>query len=738
MKKYLMIGFAAVAFASCAKHDFETMSQAQIDKANYDAKFVAAFGQPASNHTWGFGSASTRAVKPVYASDNYAAYSKTKPSGFTDAIPTSRKPSVPEFATTASAAGALDASTNTLQDGGVYFVKDGYYLDNPQNRQNMTIYIDDNMTFNYGLGDCKGNKIIVSENKTLKVTSLSTFGQGVSIYLAPGAVLDLSELSYEEVVDWSTMEKVTRHTFKCDNNSLTPATKIYMGAGSKIKGGDLYFQNGYQVLNNGGSFEDVNSITMDKNCVVWNEGSLDVNGNVELTNNGCLLYNAKGTGISATVGSLNVKTDNCVVYNNGNFTCEGALDLTDGASEFANGIDGTLTAASVDLASTSMMYNAGTATVYGMTKIENKTNKWLNEGSYTSGDFEITGFDKSGTNVWNNCKLIVTANGTGMTGTGNFHLNRGSIILEGGADAGSMLTCDSFTWEDTSGFYLGSKSMVNVIGNIYTDNYNSGYGFYGIGEERAVVKAASITKSADNQYSMSYFGNLYVDIDDHFAQGSVDPWGKQLFYYCDETVQFGDESKSPVYIKSSDCNDGYGTEEEEEFPETYDLRVMAEDLTVSSNSDFDFNDVVFDAKIDATAGKTYIKLLAAGGTLPLKIGCDADGNGGEEVHGKFGVGTGTMVNTYTGQHDAYDPVEFSLPQTWDGIGDIPVYVYKSGEWQLITAYTGMPASKFGCPVGTDWADEREDIDTKWDGGFTIWVGNVSKPFWADWNKTNEE
>ena len=126
--------------------------------------------------------------------------------------------------------------------------------------------------------------------------------------------------------------------------------------------------------------------------------------------------------------------------------------------------------------------------------------------------------------------------------------------------------------------------------------------------------------------------------------------------------------------------------------------------------------------------------MAAGGTLPLKIGCDADGNGGEEVHGKFGVGTGTMVNTYTGQHDAYDPVEFSLPQTWDGIGDIPVYVYKSGEWQLITAYTGMPASKFGCPVGTDWADEREDIDTKWNGAFTIWVGDVSKPFWADWNK----
>lgn len=733
-----MIGLAALAIASCAKHDFETMTQEQIIKAEYDAKFVAHFGQPASNHTWGFGSASTRAVKPVYASDNYAAYSKTKPSGFTDAIPTSRKPSVPEFATTASAAGALDASTNTLQDGGVYFVKDGYYLDNPQNRQNMTIYIDDNMTFNYGLGDCKGNKIIVSENKTLKVTSLSTFGQGVSIYLAPGAVLDLSELSYEEVVDWSTMEKVTRHTFKCDNNSLTPATKIYMGAGSKIKGGDLYFQNGYQVLNNGGSFEDVNSITMDKNCVVWNEGSLDVNGNVELTNNGCLLYNAKGTGISATVGSLNVKTDNCVVYNNGNFTCEGALDLTDGASEFANGIDGTLTAASVDMKSTSLMYNAGTATVYGMTKIENKTNKWLNEGSYTSGDFEITGFDKSGTNVWNNCKLIVTANGTGMTGTGNFHLNRGSIILEGGADAGSMLTCDSFTWEDTSGFYLGSKSMVNVIGNIYTDNYNSGYGFYGIGEERAVVKAASITKSADNQYSMSYFGNLYVDIDDHFAQGSVDPWGKQLFYYCDETVQFGDESKSPVYIKSSDCNDGYGTEEEDEFPDSFDGRVMAEDLNVSGDetgqkSDWDFNDVVFDWAISEDGKKAYVELLAAGGTLQLKIGgklVDGEVIGGVEIHSADGLNAfmcNTGLRTVPTKKlilNAPDGESYS-----DG-GDILLTVFKGGKWIEIPAKRGEPAGKFNCLTTTDWCDEYVDIKKAYTK-FTEWVASPS----VNWEST---
>ena len=70
MKKYLMIGFAAIAFASCSNHDIETMSQEQIIKAQYEANFVAQFGQPASNQDWGFG-ASTRAfTRGVFSNGN--------------------------------------------------------------------------------------------------------------------------------------------------------------------------------------------------------------------------------------------------------------------------------------------------------------------------------------------------------------------------------------------------------------------------------------------------------------------------------------------------------------------------------------------------------------------------------------------------------------------------------------------------------------------------------------------
>ena len=56
-----MIGFAAVAFAACSNHDFETYTPEQMVKAEYDAKFIAEFGQPNPSHNWGFGVAGTRA-----------------------------------------------------------------------------------------------------------------------------------------------------------------------------------------------------------------------------------------------------------------------------------------------------------------------------------------------------------------------------------------------------------------------------------------------------------------------------------------------------------------------------------------------------------------------------------------------------------------------------------------------------------------------------------------------------
>lgn len=59
MKKYLMIGIAAVAmtaaFTSCSKDkDIEQISQVQLDESKYQAAFESRFGTIAPNHDWGF------------------------------------------------------------------------------------------------------------------------------------------------------------------------------------------------------------------------------------------------------------------------------------------------------------------------------------------------------------------------------------------------------------------------------------------------------------------------------------------------------------------------------------------------------------------------------------------------------------------------------------------------------------------------------------------------------------
>ena len=136
-------------------------------------------------------------------------------------------------------------------------------------------------------------------------------------------------------------------------------------------------------------------------------------------------------------------------------------------------------------------------------------------------------------------------------------------------------------------------------------------------------------------------------------------------------------------------------------------RVIAEDLTVSQNTDFDFNDVVFDVY---KSGR--IRIRACGGTLPLKVD-------GQEVHGLFGKETGDIINTgWDGAIDyekRYRDIQYSGGTVADAAAAnlILVEVFKQGQWMPLTAPAGEVASKIA--VGNDylWCAEREDIDSKW-------------------------
>ena len=158
-------------------------------------------------------------------------------------------------------------------------------------------------------------------------------------------------------------------------------------------------------------------------------------------------------------------------------------------------------------------------------------------------------------------------------------------------------------------------------------------------------------------------------------------------------------------------------------------RIIVEDL--GSIGDFDYNDLVFDAYVYNQNGQTWakIKLLAAGGTLPVYIcGCDEK----VEVHDKFGVSTTTMVNTKKGTVDK-SYVEFTI-KLKNGVSssfnanDIEVQVNNNGNVIPLTSNVGKAPEKICVDNSFDWCDERQNIATKYPD-FTKYVSNPSISKW---------
>lgn len=167
---------------------------------------------------------------------------------------------------------------------------------------------------------------------------------------------------------------------------------------------------------------------------------------------------------------------------------------------------------------------------------------------------------------------------------------------------------------------------------------------------------------------------------------------------------------------------------------TTQKRIIAEDLGASNGSDFDYNDVVFDAFVysawnNATGRnekRAAITLLAAGGTLPIYIGSGEDRF---EVHEAFGVSTSTMVNTIAGKKNEYYPVQkdiFLAVDNYDNkydVNDIPVEVqYGEGDSAFLHALVGKAPEKICVKPTFDWCDEYQNISIKYPS-FVEYVGD---------------
>lgn len=207
-------------------------------------------------------------------------------------------------------------------------------------------------------------------------------------------------------------------------------------------------------------------------------------------------------------------------------------------------------------------------------------------------------------------------------------------------------------------------------------------------------------------------------------------------------------------LGSAGCTPGFKGKEDPPYnpPTNPDIicRIIVEDLTVGENSDFDFNDVVFDV---CKNGKLIIR--AIGGELPIYIGTE----NANEVHAVCSITLGDtdrgrnsymfMRNTgwtYSGGKASAN-IDYNaelgtikLDGTFNTPADaqkIDIWVHKNGRNYKLEAPKGKVASMV-C-VGTDfeWCSERQDIDKKFrkkDGTklFQQYVRGVSPYDNDDW------
>ncbi len=320
---------------------------------------------------------------------------------------------------------------------------------------------------------------------------------------------------------------------------------------------------------------------------------------------------------------------------------------------------------------------------------------------------------------------------------------------------GTMDEYDNSTETEEHIYYPGTTDIKGSLRREHMNNFNCGNNENVVywdekpkTDEYKIVGAMLMVNSGTADFSYnnsedSKYHNTYVIIPGETIHASL-----KGFWYVGFDF-FGDGANPNQQINRDwQFNDWIvrispatkiGEETPPEDP-NYTIRVIGEDLTIGENpdADFDFNDVVFDVALNVP-NKTYIKLKAAGGTLPLIIGVDNPSNDqnydANEVHKIFGVGTSTMVNTnataknLNGRENVEDKI-LVLDVAYDNAKDIPVYVKKNGKWAQLKAEQGEPASKIGVDTSYQWCDERVSMKENYPR-FTQWVTSVN-PSYLRW------
>ena len=454
---------------------------------------------------------------------------------------------------------------------------------------------------------------------------------------------------------------------------------------------------------------------------VYNHGTINV-GSLELFSSS-LLYNNR-TGKLVTTGDVKNDNSTCYIVNDGDVEC-GSVHV-EGQGAFQNNANWSVT---------------------GNTVINCQNGGWVNNGHWTTQNYLYTG---GSVNVINNCYLEV-ANNFDM----NISSNKDGQAFKVDTDGG-VVTANFYGGRDTSSdpvatsgpykIVLGQGAVFKVTGTATLEGGNPGWGFFGPTEGvYAVFQAKNIVRNSKHEGThgaVTYGGNLYVSAETHFAQGynsdGTGTYDPQPYIYDEDdndgfTVEnniyaAGFKSGKPnITIPKTTCSPGFKGGDPL-------YRVIAEDLSASEAGDFDFNDVVFDV-VKAEGGVTTLKLICAGGTLPLRVR-GANQAEGTEIHSLFGENEPNANGQYkmynTGLSPKMPEAEFTVEGTYttpEQIRNIIIEVWKNDKWMELKAETGKAACKILVDDTFVPVPERKNIANE-KKEFTNYVqGKFVNDFW---------
>lgn len=690
-----MTGVAALAvcaaFTSCSKgeelYDEGVVKGISTEQAiasvynNYNEAFIKTFGQPAANQDWGFGSSSRAFTRTIYA-NNGDAY---------DAFPSAAD--VAAYFPEAVPQGAVEVSELENYIGQAY--------GEPDQWGNQPKY--------YSLYDVYKN--LITDGYNLKITSAGTYDVGGC-----------------QNSEWDGANNKTIYHYYNVYVDVPNNGEVIINR-PQDSHFNLYIINGKVTVGPTQASEwSTQVISVGEGCTFTDSRDhIAANGGVGLYNKGTV-YATNAT--KYDIGNF------CKVYNVGKFYVTGALTYSPGDannSYFMNlGDNAELTAPSMTLNSTGNFFNSGKARIAGETKCTQARLYWVNDGFYETGTMT---FSAKNTTFYNYCQLIVK---------GNAHMYDGEFNLM----TNSYTEAESAEFDNFFINMYGSTGMY-VKGNVKLEAQGDGtfQGFknkdnaankYWLVDGKVTIASHKQTLSIESgiTYSLNAMeiikgGNVVTE---EYLQSIGD--GDYPVTVLEGTeCPYGQLTVTPPSINS--C----GATWKKEGDSDWDIRIMAEDLNADASveegdpedSDWDFNDVVIDVKFTGE-NTAKIRLVAAGGTLPLRINGE---NGGNilEVHDLFGVATDIMVNT---------GAEAKFPKQAATVTNLPVFdITCSGvkasngkniklevqkilpdgtpQWFEMEAKTGQPAAKFAVKPEVNPLVERQHIDFATDRNFSRFV-----------------